>query len=256
MKVNERGEAPLLIKAISDIGLYRECNEDSCECGYFGETDGFIVVCDGMGGASGGKVASTLCSSTVAEAIKKGYRPKMTVKAARNLLESAITKANYQVNEKSQSDPYLHGMGTTIVAAIIIKSIAVIAHVGDSRAYVLNEQGIKQITKDHSLVQLMIDEGKITPDEAKTHPDRNIITRAVGVVNFVDVDFEIVDFTQGDKLLLCTDGLSGSVEENELIDIINDDINFSAEKLVERALENGSKDNITVAVVSANSQGE
>ena len=102
----------------------------------------------------------------------------------------------------------------------------------------------------------MIDEGKISPEEAKTHPDRNIITRAVGVVNFVDVDFEIVDFTKGDKLLLCTDGLSGSVEENDLIDIINDDINFSAEKLVERALENGSKDNITVAIVSANGQGE
>ena len=246
----------MVIRAISDIGLYRECNEDSCEYGCFGDTDGFVVVCDGMGGASGGKVASTICSSTVAEAIKKGYRARMTVKAARNLLESAITKANYQIHENAQSDPYLHGMGTTIVAAIIIKSIAVIAHVGDSRAYVLNEQGIKQLTKDHSLVQLMIDEGKITPEEAKTHPDRNIITRAVGVVNFVDVDFEIVDFNSGDKLLLCTDGLCGSVEEKELIEIVNDDINFSTEKLVERALENGSKDNITVALVGAEGQGE
>lgn len=246
----------MVIRAISDIGLYRESNEDSCEYGYFGDTDGFVVVCDGMGGASGGKIASTMCSSTVSQAIKKGYRPKMTVKAARNLLESAITKANYQVYEKAQSDPYLHGMGTTIVAAIIIKNIAVIAYVGDSRAYILNEQGVKQITKDHSLVQIMIDEGKITSEEAKTHPDRNIITRAVGVVNFVDVDFEIVDFTTGDKLLLCTDGLSGSVEDNELIEIINDDINFSTEKLVERALENGSKDNITVALVGAEGQGE
>jgi protein phosphatase len=246
----------MVIRAISDIGLFRECNEDSCEYGYFGDTDGFVVVCDGMGGASGGKVASTICSSTVADAIRKGYRPKMTVKAARNLLESAITKANYQVYEKSQSDPYLHGMGTTIVVAIIIKNIAVIANVGDSRAYILNEQGIKQITKDHSLVQLMIDEGKITADEAKTHPDRNIITRAVGVVNFVDVDFEIVDFKTGDKLLLCTDGLCGSVEAEELFGIVSDDINFSTEKLVERALENGSKDNITVALVGADGQGE
>ena len=244
------------IKAISDIGLYRECNEDACLYDYFGEKDGYIVVCDGMGGASGGKVASNACATAVSEAIKKGYRPRMTVKAAKNLLESAITKANYQVYQKAQSDPYLHGMGTTIVAAIILKNIAVIAYVGDSRAYALNSQGIIQLTKDHSLVQLMLDEGKITEEEAKTHPDRNIITRAVGVVNFVDVDFEIVDFGVGDKLLLCTDGLSGSVEDNELIEIINNDINSSTEKLVERALQNGSKDNITVVLAFAEGQGE
>ena len=142
-------------------------------------------------------------------------------------------------------------MGTTVVAVIVLDGIAVIAHVGDSRAYHISNGTIKQITKDHSLIQLMLDSGKITHEEALTHPDKNIITRAVGVVNFVDVEFDIADINGGDKLVVCTDGLSGSVNESEMLDITNNYIDSSAEKLVEKALNNGSKDNVTVVVMGA-----
>jgi protein phosphatase len=142
-----------------------------------------------------------------------------------------------------------------VVAAVIVGSIAVIAYVGDSRAYIVNDT-ITQITKDHSLVQLMIDTGKITHEEAKNHPDKNIITRAVGVENFVDADIEIIDISPSDKLLLCTDGLSGAVENSDIQSIINEYREVSAEKLIEKALENGSRDNITAVVVDSVIEGE
>ena len=244
------------ISALTDIGGYRETNQDKYDFGTFPSGDSWAVVCDGMGGVSGGQIASELCVERVASAIKRGYRENLSVKAARNLLQSAITTANTVVFEKAQAEPEYHGMGTTVVAVIVVKSIAIIAHVGDSRAYHIAGNIIKQITKDHSLVQLMIDNGKITPEEALTHPDKNIITRAVGVVNFVDVDFDVSDLKSGEKLLICTDGLSGSVNDEEMISITNEYSNSSAEKLVEKALLNGSRDNVTVVVMSAEPQGE
>ena len=244
----------MIISALTDIGNHRESNQDTYDCGIFETGDSWVVVCDGMGGVSGGQIASELCVEKVSSAIKRGYRENLSVKAAQNLLLSAIAASNSIVHNKAQEEPQYHGMGTTIVAAIIIKNIVVIAHVGDSRAYILSDKTVKQITKDHSLVQLMIDNGKITADEAKNHPDKNIITRAVGVVNFVDVEFDVCDVNSGEKLLVCTDGLSGSVSDEEMINIINEYSDSSAEKLVEKALENGSRDNITVVVMSA--QGE
>ncbi len=244
------------IFAKTDIGAYRESNQDMYNFGTFPTGDSWVVVCDGMGGVSGGQVASELCVEKVSGAIKKGYREKMTVKAVKNLLQSAITLANDVVYNKAQSEMEYHGMGTTIVAVVVVNGVAVIAHVGDSRAYHISNGTVKQITKDHSLIQLMLDSGKITPEEALTHPDKNIITRAVGVVNFVDVEFDILDINDNDKLLVCTDGLSGSVNEGEMLDIISKYIDSSAEKLVEKALDNGSRDNVTVVVMSAQTQGE
>ncbi len=244
------------ITALTDIGAYRDSNQDLYDFGTFETGDCWAVVCDGMGGVSGGQVASQLCVEHVASAIKKHYRRSLSVKAAKNLLQSAISAANSIIYDKAQADITLKGMGTTIVAVIVIKNIAVIAHVGDSRAYLMNSSVIEQITKDHSLVQVMIDNGKITTEEAQTHPDKNIITRAVGVVNFVDVDFDVIDIDSGEKLLLCTDGLSGCVTEKEMIDTVNNYNDSSTEKLVKMAIENGSKDNITVLLMDAECQGE
>lgn len=244
------------ISAKTDIGNYRDSNQDMYAFGTFPTGDSWAVVCDGMGGVSGGQIASELCVEKVSSAIKKGYREKMSVKAAQNLLQSAVIAANTVVFERAQSEPQYRGMGTTVVAVIVLKSIAVIAHVGDSRAYLLRGGNSSQLTKDHSLVQLMIDNGKITPEEADVHPDKNIITRAVGVVNFVDVEFDVSDINDGDKLLICTDGLSGSVSGEEMINTIKEYSDSSAEKLVEKALLNGSKDNITVVLMSAENQGE
>lgn len=236
------------ISAKTDIGVCRDSNQDAFDTGTFETGEVWAVVCDGMGGVSGGQVASKLCVEKTAEAIKRGYRSKMSVRAVKNLLNSAICAANSVVFEESQRDRALSGMGTTVVAVIVTKGFAVFAHVGDSRAYILNDR-IKCVTKDHSLVQFLVDSGKITLEESKTHPDRNIITRAVGIMSFVDVEFDVVDFDDNDGILLCTDGLSGSVDEESIYAIIRENGDNSAEKLIEEAIECGSRDNITAVVL-------
>ncbi len=243
------------IFAKTDVGLKRENNQDAYETGGFPSGDVWAVVCDGMGGVSGGQVASSICIEKVAEAIKRNYREGMTVNSAKNLLVSSINAANAAVFEKGLNTPGLKGMGTTVVAVIILGDIAVIAHVGDSRAYLINEE-IKPITKDHSYVQLLVDMGKISPEEACNHPDSNIITRAVGIENFVDVEIDIVDITLKDKLLLCTDGLNGYVDDETILKTINEFKDSSAEKLVETANMAGGHDNVTVVLLAAEVQGE
>ena len=239
----------------TEKGPYRESNQDAFFTGIFETGDCWAVVCDGMGGVSGGQIASGICAEKTAEAIKRGYRENITINAARNLLNSAICSANHAVFDESQKKNELRGMGTTIVAAMVIKGVAVVAHVGDSRAYLVSDK-LLPITKDHSLVQVMIDTGKITEDEAKVHPDRNIITRAVGIMGFVDVEFDFVDINEGKSLLLCTDGLSGCTEEEEIYNIIREYGDSSTEKLVEKAIASGGRDNITVVLLVADVQGE
>lgn len=238
----------------TDKGPYRESNQDAFLTGTFETGDCWAVVCDGMGGVSGGQIAGKICAEKTAEVIKRGYRENITVNGARNLLNSAVCAANYAVFEESQKKTELKGMGTTIVAVMVIKGVAVVAHVGDSRAYLVGDS-LLPITKDHSMVQVMIDTGKITEDEAKVHPDRNIITRAVGVLSFVDVDFDFVDIDDK-SILLCTDGLSGCTEDNEIYDIIKKYGDSSTEKLVEKAIDNGGRDNITAVLIVAENQGE
>ncbi len=239
----------------TDKGPYRESNQDAFLTGTFETGDSWAVVCDGMGGVSGGQVASKICVEKTSEAIKRGYRDNITVSAARNLLNSAICAANAAIFDDALKNRELNGMGTTVVAVMVIKGVAVIAHVGDSRAYLLGDD-ISCVTKDHSLVQVMVDTGKITEDEAKTHPDRNIITRAVGILSFVDVDFDIIDVDDDKSLLLCTDGLNGCVEDGEIFEVIKEYGDSSAEKLVEKAIESGGRDNITTVLLVAENQGE
>lgn len=243
------------IQGKTDIGLVRETNQDAYEFGYFENGDCWAVVCDGMGGVSGGQVASSICVEKISEAIKRGFRDKMSVNSAKNLLNSAINTANSAVFKQAQESYELKGMGTTVVAVLVLGSIAVIAHVGDSRAYIINDT-VKAVTKDHSFVQLLVDTGKITEEEAKVHPDRNVITRAVGIEYVVDVEFDIVDVNGGDTLLLCTDGLNGYVEDDEIFKIINEYGDSSTEKLVEKANNAGGRDNVTVVVMTAEIQGE
>lgn len=238
----------MIISAKTDIGAYRESNQDSYAAGTFENGDTWAIVCDGMGGVSGGQVASSICVEKTVDAIKRGYRNKMSVRAIRNLLNSAICAANSAVFEESQKDKSLSGMGTTIVAAIVTRGMAIVAHVGDSRAYILSDK-ITCVTKDHSLVQYLFDSGKITADEMKTHPDRNIITRAVGIMSFVDVEFDVVDINDGDKILLCTDGLNGSVADDDIFEVLKTCDEKSSEKLIEKAIESGSRDNITAVLI-------
>ena len=239
----------------TDIGLVRESNQDAFSFGSFDDGNCWTVVCDGMGGVSGGQVASAICVEKVSEAIKRGYRNKMTVSSAKNLLTTAINAANSAVFKKSQEDFEVRGMGTTVVAVIVLGNLAVVAHVGDSRAYLLNDE-IKPITKDHSFVQLLIDTGKITEEEAKVHPDRNVITRAVGIEHVVDVETDIVDINNNDKLLICTDGLNGYVPDADILKTVNEYGDSSTEKLVETANNAGGRDNVTVVMLVEDVQGE
>ncbi len=243
------------ILAKTHIGLVRETNQDAYDAGHFDGDDTWAVVCDGMGGVSGGQVASGICVEKVSEAIKRGYRDKMSINSVKNLLISAINAANSAVFKEAQEKYELKGMGTTVVAVLVLNSVAVIAHVGDSRAYILNED-IKPVTKDHSFVQLLIDTGKITEEEAKVHPDRNVITRAVGIEHVVDVEIDVVDINENDKLLICTDGLNGYVEDVDILKTVIEYGDSSAEKLVETANNAGGRDNVTVVMLVEDVQGE
>ena len=236
----------------TDIGLVRESNQDAFLVGDFENGDCWAVVCDGMGGVSGGQVASAICVEKVSEAIKRGYRKDMTVSSGKNLLTTAITAANSAVFKQAQENIELKGMGTTVVAVLVLGNIAVVAHVGDSRAYLLNDE-IKPITKDHSFVQLLIDTGKITELEAKFHPDRNVIIRAVGIEHVVDVEIDIVDINDNDKMLICTDGLNGYVSDDDILNVVNEYGDSSTEKLVETANNAGGHDKVTVVILT---QGE
>ena len=239
----------------TDIGLVRETNQDAFSFGSFDDGNCWAVVCDGMGGVSGGQVASAICVEKVSDALKRGYRNDMTISSAKNLLTTAINAANSAVFKQSQENYELKGMGTTVVAVLVLGNIGVVAHVGDSRAYLLNDN-IKPITKDHSFVQLLIDTGKITEEEAKNHPDRNVITRAVGIEHVVDVEIDIVDINNNDKMLICTDGLNGYVPDADILKTVNEYGDSSTEKLVETANNAGGRDNVTVVMLVEDVQGE
>ena len=238
------------INGNTDVGRTRIANEDAFKYGFFDDGTSWAVVCDGMGGVHGGKIASTTAIDMVSQKISKCYNPSMGIASVENLLLSSITTANCIVYDRGLGDSELEGMGTTIVAAIIKNGEACIAHVGDSRAYVISDGEIKLITKDHSLVQEMLDLGQITQTEFEHHPRKNIITRAMGVEEKIEIEFNTVEFKKNDVLLLCSDGLSGLVEQKDLLEIYNNtDFNILSDKYIEAANDNGGVDNITVVVM-------
>lgn len=239
------------IVAKTDIGLVRTSNQDSYAAGELPGSVAWAVVCDGMGGAAGGNFASSIAVKIISERISASYRQGMSDISIKNMLTSAILAANISVYEKGQADSDLTGMGTTVVVAIIADESVYIAHVGDSRAYVLSDGKLNQLTKDHSFVQEMVDSGKLTPDEAKDDPRKNYITRALGVNPDVRVDFCQEYISENEILVLCTDGLTNFVNPEEICKL-TDDGNFYefAERLVNRANSNGGGDNVTVVTMS------
>lgn len=234
----------------TDIGRVRQMNQD-CYCG--GEHDSgmtWVIVCDGMGGPAGGNIASSTAAKVLSDNINLKYKKNMSRRSIKNLLLTAISAANVNVYDMSTSNEELEGMGTTAVAAIIEKGFAHIINVGDSRAYILNKSGIVQVTKDHSLVQQMVDCGNLTAEEAKTHPHKNIITKAVGIKENIDGDYFEVELAKNDILLLCTDGLTNNLSDEDIYSIVTENkSNEFIDVLVDRANENGGSDNITVVAV-------
>lgn len=236
------------IYGLTDKGLVRSSNQDAFAFGELSDGKHFAVVCDGMGGANGGNIASTMAVDNLSASLKSGFRANMSDSSVKNLLESAISAANVKVFDKSKMNAELRGMGTTVVAAVIFDNEVHIAHAGDSRAYILRNNELIQITRDHSIVQSMIEEGKLTPEEARFHPRKNVITRALGVEESVNPEFNINDLEQGDMLLLCTDGLSNYVESETIVQILKSETDPTG-KLIALANENGGGDNITAVVV-------
>jgi len=244
------GVSELRVYSASDTGAMRKNNQDACLTGHLEGGGVYAVVCDGMGGASGGSIASGKACGEIGRRIEAGYRDKMTAGSVRNVLESAINSANVLVFEQAQADPCLTGMGTTVVCAVAFGSKIVIAHAGDSRAYLYSNNCIKQVTSDHSVVQDMINRGQITEDEALVHPRRNVITRALGVDDRIDIDFFEAACETGCAVLLCTDGFSNYVSKDEIADVLkNNPLSETPDIFIGLANERGGSDNITIAVI-------
>lgn len=234
----------------TDRGRVRTDNQDAYFAGKITDDSVFAVVCDGMGGANAGNVASELAVRHISEYVIRSYRDGMDMTDTVKTLKNAIVSANISLYDKAVNNAELAGMGTTAVAAFVKDGTAVIAHVGDSRIYLVNGE-IKQLTRDHSVVQSLIESGKITPEDAKVHPRKNVITRALGAEENVAVDSDCLNLSNGDTLLLCSDGLTNFLDDKDILTVFqNNDISAVAERLVEEANKNGGGDNITVVTVT------
>lgn len=234
----------------TDTGRMRSMNQDTCRCGVFPSGAAWTIVCDGMGGVRGGNVASELAADAIAEVFTAEYRAEMDGTEIREMMMRAVYAGNERVLRRAEEEPSLRGMGTTVVGVIAAKDVLHVVHVGDSRCYLKNTAGIKQITTDHSFVQQLVERGAITPEEARVHPQRNLITRVVGVHEDVECDYGCFHFEQGDLALSCSDGLSNYFEKDTLSFFTE---NYEGEKLTEELIhfanEKGGSDNITAALI-------
>ena len=224
---------------ISKTGLVRQRNEDR-----FYAQGPLLIVADGMGGYTGGEYASTMVVDTIVEVVNEATEMSTEV------LKNAILKANRMVYEKSQSYNELEGMGTTAVVAYVQEDTLYWAHVGDSRLYRYGEDGLHRMTKDHSMVQQLVEAGTITEEEVIHHPKRNMLTRAIGVYETVEVDTGVVEVHQNDRILLCSDGLSGYIEESKIEQVLSEENNESRalEDLVHLVYDAGARDNVTIVL--------
>ena len=221
----------------TDVGLVRTLNEDACRTGLLGENGAWAVVCDGMGGANGGEIASETAVKSIEEQILASYEEDFKSEEMKLMLSTLIFHANSAVYDMAQENESLKGMGTTIVVAIVLDNVAHIAHAGDSRAYWLHNGNIMQITTDHSMVQELIKNGDLTVEQAKVHP-------------VVEIDYEKVPLAKDDRILICTDGLTNYIEPEKIRNLADDMDSVSlADRLVALAKENGGGDNITVAIL-------
>jgi protein phosphatase len=237
--------------AISDRGQVRAINQDVCQT--WQDESGAVtvlVVCDGMGGARAGNVASSMAAERFMEHVRGCVTPDMNAADVMRCMREAVASANADVFRRSTTDIDCAGMGTTLVGAVVTVNTCVIVNVGDSRAYHATSSRMVQITKDHSVVEDMIDRGDITRDEAYLHPNRNLITRALGTSAAVEPDFFFISLVKGDTLLLCSDGLTSVVDEERIFSEIRNggDLTAIAQKLILLSIAAGAPDNVTVAL--------
>jgi serine/threonine protein phosphatase PrpC len=235
----------------SDIGNHRDENQDYVGVFKNKQSVLFSIVADGIGGRQGGDVASEMAVSHL------GYLFQNTdfddVTNAVNWLQTEVTQENDEILETAQKYSDLNGMGTTIVVTIILKNQFIVAHLGDSRCYLFKGNELKQLTSDHSLVNELIKKGKLSPEEARNHPQKNIITKTLGISNNSDIDVHSYVWKVNDQLLLCTDGLTNMVTDQTIANVLAGPLSLEKKclKLIELANQAGGRDNVTVLIIQA-----
>lgn len=237
---------------LTDAGNVRTQNQDDYRIVQLNESDLLAVVCDGMGGAKAGNIASRLAGEVFAEEVKRSFSREKTPEELEKVLRTAVTLANISVFEHAQISEEFGGMGTTMVACLQSEKATLILNVGDSRAYHVNADGIHRITTDHSVVELMVMRGELTQEQAKTHPSKNLITRAVGTTRQVFADVFHIRPEAGDCILLCSDGLSNQMSDQEILfEIVHGAKKEDCcQRLLEIAKDRGAPDNVTAVLIA------
>ena len=236
--------------AKTDIGKERKVNEDFYYISKPEDKINLFILADGMGGYNAGEVASKMATESVKDYIQEHFEEnKSTKEEIEELLRDAIEYANTVVYKKAQSKKDLNGMGTTLDVCLIYNSKIYIGHVGDSRVYRIRKNFMRKLTKDHSYVQTLIEDGKITKEEALTHPKRNMLTKALGCTQKAEPDVYTKTFIKDDIILMSSDGLTNMVKENDIYNIIRENKEHATENLVRQANDNGGYDNITVVII-------
>ena len=236
---------------LTDPGCVRKQNQDSFQIEQLDRGGLLCVVCDGMGGAKSGNIASSLAAEVFVQEVKRCWKPGMDQAQIDQMLTGAVKLANFTVYDQAQQFEEFDGMGTTLVAVLIKNRRATFVNVGDSRAYAIDGEGICQVTRDHSLVQVMVDRGDITPEMAKNFPGKNFITRAIGTEPMVMCDIFRQELSKGDYIILCSDGLSNMMDDQEILFEVVHGVNKAncCKRLLTIAQNRGAPDNVTSVVV-------
>ncbi len=237
---------------LTDKGCVRKMNQDAYEMRQLDRNTLLCAVCDGMGGAKSGNVASSLAVEVFSQEIQRTWTPNMEWDKADQILKNAVKLANFTVYDQAMQFEEFSGMGTTLVAALVRGRKVSIVNVGDSRGYAISQKGIRQVTRDHSIVQMMVDRGELTPERAKSYPGKNLITRAVGTELTISCDIYRMEMSKGDYLLLCSDGLSNLLDDQEILFEVAHGVNKErcCQRLLDIAISRGSPDNVTCILIS------
>ncbi len=236
---------------LTDPGCVRTQNQDAYQMEDLDRNTKLCVVCDGMGGAKSGNIASTLAIDVFVQEIKRTWSASMTPAKVDQMLRGAVKLANFTVFDQAMQFEDFEGMGTTLTSALVSGKKVSVVNVGDSRVYAITRSGIKQLTRDHSLVQMMVERGELTPEMARTYPGKNFITRAIGTEPVVECDLVHTTLEKGDCLLLCSDGLSNMMDDQEILfEVVHGvDKEQCCQRLLEIAKNRGAPDNVTSILI-------
>ena len=236
---------------LTDPGCVRPQNQDVYQIEKLDGSSALFLVCDGMGGAKSGNVASSLAADVFVQEVRRNWKHSLDESHIDQILQNAVKLANFTVFDQAQQFEEFNGMGTTLVAALVRGRKVTVIHVGDSRAYAITRDGIRQVTRDHSVVQMMLDRGELKPEQARNYPGKNLITRAIGTEGTVKSDLTHFTLERGGSLLLCSDGLSNMMDEQEILFEVVHGVNkqYCCQRLLDIAKNRGAPDNVTSVFV-------